>query len=598
MKTDNNQPDKKFPSPKASLLIALAGLLGFGVGLSWTAREQIEDGTIISSLSLPRESETGHFLAARFAEQEGDPATALTYVRKLLETQPANNTLRSDAYRLSLYLGKVDDALQDVGNLKDPDPRMPPPMLVSALKSVKEQDYESARKSLRELPSGGLNAVILPLMQLWLEAGTEHSGTKPLSSSDIEGKVNSKFTPLVDYHLALVNDQLGHTEAAEKYYLKVIKDADKLPMRATEALMNFYLRNHRIEDANKLAADPRMEPEVMEALRPMIDSKEPLAMLVKNPQDGMAELLYGIAGIFLRIGMPEDALIHLHLALYMQPSLEVAQLLRAHVWEELDHAEEALEAFRTVPKGSIYYYEAQVRANYLLSKIERQAEALKHLEVLAGEYPEKPDAELTRGDIFRHEDKYEEAIKAYSEAIKRIGEPKPYHWKVFYSRGIAYERAKQWPKAEADFNQALKLEPGQADVQNYLGYSWLTMGMNVEQARQMIEDALTAQPDNAHIIDSMGWAYYTMGDFEKSLSYLEQAVELMSNDATVNEHLGDVYWRLGRKQEARYQWEKSLAFKPEPEAEAGVRKKLAEGMPPFIPPKESLKAEGASPEHN
>jgi Flp pilus assembly protein TadD len=174
---------------------------------------------------------------------------------------------------------------------------------------------------------------------------------------------------------------------------------------------------------------------------------------------------------------------------------------------------------------------------------------------------------------------YAAAATTYSEAIRRTQPLTASDWPLLYARGISYERAGDWARAEADFNQALALEPNQPDVLNYLAYSWLVMNKNVNKAREYLENASAQRPDDAHIIDSVGLAFYLGGDYAAAVERFERAVDLTPDDATVNEHLGDAYWRVGRTTEARYQWERALIFKPEKTIEDGLRDKLAKGLP-------------------
>ena len=94
----------------------------------------------------------------------------------------------------------------------------------------------------------------------------------------------------------------------------------------------------------------------------------------------------------------------------------------------------------------------------------------------------------------------------------------------------------------------------------------------------MIERAAEAKPDSGYIIDSLGWGLYTLGRYEESVGHMEHAAELMPVDPTVNDHLGDVYWAVGRHMEARFQWTRALSFDPEPEAADRIRRKLNVGL--------------------
>src|SRR5690606_38307184 len=147
-------------------------------------------------------------------------------------------------------------------------------------------------------------------------------------------------------------------------------------------------------------------------------------------------------------------------------------------------------------------------------------------------------------------------------------------------RGIAYERAKEWPKAEADFLRALELNPDQPQVLNYLGYSWIDQDMHLERALEMIEDAVAAQPRDGYIMDSLGWAFYKLGRMEEAVETLERAVSLLPNDPEINDHLGDAYWKIGRKLEARFQWNIARSVDAVGNVAERVAPKLSNGLTP------------------
>ena len=134
------------------------------------------------------------------------------------------------------------------------------------------------------------------------------------------------------------------------------------------------------------------------------------------------------------------------------------------------------------------------------------------------------------------------------------------------------------PEAEADLKKALELSPDQPLVLNYLGYSWVDQGIHLEPALDMIEKAVAAAPNDGYIIDSLGWAYYRLGNMPAAVEHLERAVELRPDDPIINDHLGDAYWRVGRRLEASFQWNHAKAMDPEPQLLADVEKKLVERL--------------------
>ena len=141
-------------------------------------------------------------------------------------------------------------------------------------------------------------------------------------------------------------------------------------------------------------------------------------------------------------------------------------------------------------------------------------------------------------------------------------------------------RLKKWKKAEEDFLEALKLNPNQPFVLNYLGYSWVDQGINLDRAREMIERAVEQRRDDGYIVDSMGWVLYRLGDYNEAVQHLERAVELRPLDPIISDHLGDAYWRVGRRHEARFQWRRALSLRPEREEISKIATKLDQGLGP------------------
>jgi Flp pilus assembly protein TadD len=178
----------------------------------------------------------------------------------------------------------------------------------------------------------------------------------------------------------------------------------------------------------------------------------------------------------------------------------------------------------------------------------------------------------------RRTEAYTEAADAYSRAIDLIGTPEPRHWSLFYSRAICLERAKEWDRAEPDFRTALRLAPDQPMVLNYLGYSFLEMGVNLDEAMALIRRAVEQRPESGHIVDSLAWGYFLLGDYEAALTPMERASLLMPVDPIVTDHLGDVYWAVGRTREAEFQWRRALSFDPEPDLADRIRRKLEIGL--------------------
>ena len=188
---------------------------------------------------------------------------------------------------------------------------------------------------------------------------------------------------------------------------------------------------------------------------------------------------------------------------------------------------------------------------------------------------------IALGGVYSSKDDFRSAADLYDKAVAVLKTPTAANWNIFYQRGIAYERLKEWPKAEPNFKKALALYPDQPQVLNYLGYSWVDQGMNLKEALAMIQKAVDLRPSDGYIVDSLGWAYFKLGRFDDSVREMERAVSLKPEDPVLNDHLGDAYWRVGRKLEATYQWRTARDLKPDPDVLAAVQRKLLEGLPPL-----------------
>jgi Flp pilus assembly protein TadD len=218
-----------------------------------------------------------------------------------------------------------------------------------------------------------------------------------------------------------------------------------------------------------------------------------------------------------------------------------------------------------------------------LDSLDKTDEAKKELQKLIAERPSDTEAIISLGNVLRGRKQYGECADVYSKAIAAIPQPAKVNWIVFYFRGICLERAKQWDKAEADLKKALELYPDQPHVLNYLGYSWIDQGRNLDEGMRMIRRAVEQRPDDGYIVDSLGWAYYRIGNYVEAVKHLERAVELRPEDPTINDHLGDAYWRVGRNLEAQFQWQHARDLKPDPEDLPKIEQKLKAGLPEETP---------------
>ena len=300
--------------------------------------------------------------------------------------------------------------------------------------------------------------------------------------------------------------------------------------------------------------------------------------LVSNAFEGAAETLYVMGAALTQDGGGDLALIYLNLSLFARPDFDLAHYLIADIHERQNRHEEAIVAYSAIAPSSPLKREAEIQAALSLDSLDRADEAKERLDGLIALDPQDRTALISAGNLMRAGERFDEAIPYYDKAIAQIADPDQDDWRLFYFRGICFERTDQWDRAEKDFKKALELEPEQPLVLNYLGYSWIDIGTHLDEALDMVRRAVEQRPDDGYIVDSLGWAYYRLGDFERAVEELERAVELRPDDAVINDHLGDAYWRVGRLIEARFQWDHALAMEPEEAEIDKIEVKLARGL--------------------
>jgi tetratricopeptide (TPR) repeat protein len=307
---------------------------------------------------------------------------------------------------------------------------------------------------------------------------------------------------------------------------------------------------------------------------------EKLPSLVSTAQAGAAEALYGLGASLGRRGGEDLGLVYLQLSLYLVPAHPLALLSLADLYESVKRPAMAIKVYERVPAGSPLKRNAQIQLATDLDSADRGEEAIKILKEVIAQDPKDLEAIMALGNIERGRKKFADCVQTYSLGIGALPEGNDKGNSVYYYyRGICEERSKQWPKAEADMRKALELQPEQPHVLNYLGYSWIDQGINLDEGMKMIKRAVEQRPDDGYIVDSLGWAYYRIGNYEEAVKNLERAIDLKPEDPTINDHLGDAYWRVGRTLEAKFQWSHARDLKPEPEDLPKIVAKIDNGLP-------------------
>jgi tetratricopeptide (TPR) repeat protein len=552
-----------------SLLVAI-----FAAGTSEAAPE-------IGPPVTSAEALFGAYLSGRHAQQVRDYGAAASWFEDALQTDPGSPELITRTFLMEVSVGRFERARALAESVLKLDSTDAVAQFVLLIERVKEGDKPGALARAEALPADGVHRFVGPLARAWTRMAMGDLAGADAALQQLD-KFNG-FAPLKFYQLGLVYDFAGRADLAEDNFNKAIEATGQLNWRLTDALANFYERHGRDDEAQGLYQRFIKDNAGSELAESVLAGKssEPPAPLINSPEDGLAEALFDLASV---VNQPETidlALLYSRCALDLRPHLVLAQLLLSDVLSAENKPELGLAVLDQISPSSPYWWSARLRVAADLEMLDRTDEAIAQLKALAAEAPARASADMQLGDLLRGKKRFTEAVEAYDEAIRRFqAAGMPERWSLLYSRGIALERSGQWKRAEADLDHALELKPDQPLVLNYLGYSWIDRGENLERGLKMIEKAVELRPEDGYIVDSLGWAHYRLGDYSSAVQYLEKAIELVPEDPTINDHLGDAYWQNGRSIEARYQWRRALQFGPQEDEVKPIQAKLDGGVVP------------------
>lgn len=295
-------------------------------------------------------------------------------------------------------------------------------------------------------------------------------------------------------------------------------------------------------------------------------------------REGAAQAMLAPTVTMIAAKQHQIALAYLRLLLRLDPQRDEAWVMVGDIMQAGGDTESARQAYARPRPGSPEYFDAQGKLAWTYEQADDHVTALRIAQAAAS--GGDSDARLTLADLLRANERYAESVALMNELIKEAPAP---DWRLYFGRAVSLEKLNRWNEAEADLQAALKLRPDEPELLNYLGYSWIDRGVRLPEALAMVEKAVAANPRSGAMVDSLGWAYYRLGDYKQAVEKLEQAVELEAGDPEVNDHLGDAYWKVGRRDEALFQWRRVLTLKPDDKIRLRAQAKLGSPLGPDGP---------------
>jgi len=301
----------------------------------------------------------------------------------------------------------------------------------------------------------------------------------------------------------------------------------------------------------------------------------------KNSSHVIAEILYIAANALASQENYKASNFYLNLAKYLNPNFISFETLYAENFYILEQYAEAKNIYDEIKKhGSIYSWHASKKIASILNKQKKKKEAINYLKNSFKRIKNPTTYEIfDYAKFLKNNEKYEESIKYYSEVINIIDKKHTLYAQILDGRGVAHERTKQWEKAEVDLLNSLSASPNDAYVLNYLAYSWIEKGINIEKSLSMLMKANELRPNDGYIIDSLGWALFKLKNYKEAKKYLELAVRYMASDPVVNDHYADALWMNNNSLQARYYWNYVLKLeKTEEKLKKKIKQKLLFGL--------------------
>ena len=373
----------------------------------------------------------------------------------------------------------------------------------------------------------------------------------------------------------------------DSYFSNLINDSSGDYTRYIFFYLSYLVENNLIEKALKVVEDIKYinATLLLSQAKSWIENKNSKKIVevfsCKNPNHIISEFLFLISNLYSSQDNFKKSNFYLNLSNYLNPNFIFNLSLVAENHYLNQEYKKAKKTLKNFSNDDNFYNWFRIKKEAQI--IEKQRNTEESLNFLTAEFNKimNPNNRILfdMANFYKNSKNYEEAIDYYSKIIDTLDDNSLIKSDILYRRGGSYERIGKYEYSDKDLLNALKIDPDDAYILNYLAYSWLERDYKINEAIKMLEKAYKLKNDDPYIIDSIGWAYYLIDDFLKAEKFLKRAVELMPNDPIVSDHYGDILWKLGRKIQARYFWQSVLKMEDaEKKIIESINIKIAEGL--------------------
>jgi tetratricopeptide (TPR) repeat protein len=524
-------------------------------------------------------SSFGLYLAGHAAADQGRLTVASSYLGRAAQAEGEPMYLKVQAFGAALRAGDVTTAAALAPD--GPDAPIGEHRLGLLVKGVEALANDQAHTAYGLLTSPDLGYPFKNVAMLLAPFAAAGAGDRTNAVARPYADADPVTQFVADMDQALLDERVGARSAAETAYKALLSGGDESGL--VRLAYGAFLERRGRQDAavalyrERLGESPD-DQSVQDALaRAQKHGRPPPLPTIRQ---GAAQALLIPAASLMAQHQELVALDYLRLALRLDPANDSAWVLLGDLITPAD-VDAARAAFAHVPPTSEHYVEARGKLAWTYQNAGDHDRALKLARDTVAAAPASRDAAVTLADLLRDDEQYADSAGVLTRVIQTPGAARD--WRLYYLRASAYEGEGDNAATEADLQAALKLSPDEPELLNFQAYFWIDRGEHLSEALAMVQRAAAAEPQSGEIADSLGWAYYKLGDYKTAVEKLELAVTLSPGIPEVNDHLGDAYWRVDRKTEAQFSWRRVLTLEPDDKLKARVEAKLASPAGPDAP---------------
>ncbi len=397
-------------------------------------------------------------------------------------------------------------------------------------------------------------------------------------------KIDDRFINLKKIQNAFLSCYFNNPNT-DKFFTEILSNQSTDFSRYNYFHASYYASNGKIADAKKIIRSAlELYPRnlLLNQYKQDLDkSKNILLFNCRKEEHVVAEILYITANALSSQSIFSLSNFYLNLSKYLNNEFISYDTLMAENFFKIENFEKAKKIYNSLSTNgeTFHWYSSKQLARILVLEGNKN-EALKLLKKSYNNlFNKKLYETFDYAEFLKNNEKFEESIPLYSKIINQVKENHPLYVEATDGRGVSYERIGEWDKAEKDLLSSLKVNPEQAYVINYLAYSWIEQGVKIKESLSMLERANKLRSNDPYITDSLGWALFKLKRYREAQDYLQTAVKLLPSDPIVNDHYGDVLWKNGNKIQARYYWNYVFNLeKTDDELRKTIENKLIKGL--------------------